>query len=168
LSSGPKKYPLKIRVDSAFLDVMIFRDAMGLRERQSDGYPLWSSSVKLLLAICQHAIPKVYTSPLTLLGIAAEAKISFANKTDAEKATMEFVGKFVTPYFTFVDLTNDIITNALANSISELEDRIIFYSALKVGAKCLVTRNVSDLMPLCKNSSIEVLKVEDLTGYPRR
>lgn len=154
----------RLNPSSVFVDVMIFRDIAGERERL-DGYPLYASSLALIMAIVKRQIPSAFTSPLSLTGVAAEAKRKYMNKNKAEQFATTFIQKYITKHFTIVPLDEELITKALSETISEFEDRLIYYSAERCGASCVVTRNIPDLQIISKNR-ILVIEPEAIVGYP--
>ncbi len=143
---------------------MIFRDVAGERVSH-DGYPLYASSLALLLAISKKQIPSAFTSPLSLTGVAAESKRKNQSKKRAEQFTIDFLQEYIMKYFTITSIDMELINKALSDTISEFEDRLIYYSAERCGASCIVTRNMYDLKTISKNR-IPVVDPEAIVGHP--
>lgn len=56
-----------------------------------------------------------------------------------------------------LDVTNQIIEQALVSTMADFEDAVQFHCALKFGASCIITRNIKDY----KKSSLPVHTPED-------
>jgi predicted nucleic acid-binding protein len=153
-------------IDDVFVDVMIFRDVVGARLSTVDKYPLWASSVKLLMAVLNGEIKRASTSFMSILGVASENKIAYPEK-QANQATLNFVNTFMIPYFQIIYPDPMMLEKALQYTETEFEDALIFLSAQRAKANNLLTRDVKHFLPLVKDTQIAVLSPEDVVGRPR-
>lgn len=82
----------------------------------------------------------------------------YAGRRSAEKAV-----RLLRDVFAPVDLTSQILNQAIDSGLSDFEDAIQFYSAVHAQADCVVTRNADHFprAPLSAFSPAEFLAVQD-------
>lgn len=80
----------------------------------------------------------------------------FLKKDVREPEAREIIARLKS-FVTTLDVTDSVIEQALASPIKDFEDAVQYYTALKVGAENIITRNIKDF----KKSTLPVYTPEE-------
>jgi len=114
-----------------FIDTNILLDVFQQR------MPYFEDSVQIW-ALAESRKAEIYISAISFNNIYYIMR-KYAGKENAQRAI-----EVMNSNFLIVPLVQDIVGKAIMAKLPDFEDAVQFFSALSIGADCIITRNIKD------------------------
>ena len=131
------------------IDANILLDVLQKRE------PHYKYS-SIIWKLCEAGKAQGFVSVLTFMNLAYILR----KELTPEKITDTY--KALSLIFTFEDLTQNDVTNAIEMGLKDFEDAVQIQTAQRVGADFIITRNVKDIMksPVPAYTPVELIQTD--------